>query len=380
MTTTSQDYYEILGVPRDADQAAIKSAFRKLAMKLHPDQNPGCKVSEDKFKEIGEAYAVLSDPQKRAAYDRYGMAGVTGGGFGKTGFDSSIFEEFNDIFGDFFGVEDLFGGGGRGGRRRNRAHRGSDLRYDMTLSFEEAANGMQSKIKIPGTEVCETCKGTGAKAGTSPVACQTCGGHGQVNYQQGFFTITRTCPQCHGAGQIVREPCKTCRGDGRVERERTLEVRIPPGVDSQTRLRITGEGEPGVNGGPPGDLYVILNVRDHPFFERRNSDLYCTIPVNFAQAALGADIAVPTLAGEENLHIPEGTQTGSIYRLKGKGLPDPNSGTKGDLYVNIRVVTPAKLTREQKRFLQELGKTLPEESVPAQRNSSIFEKVKDIFG
>jgi molecular chaperone DnaJ len=377
-----RDFYDVLSVTRSAGEDEIKSAYRKAALKYHPDRNPADKPhAEEKFREATEAYSILSDPQKRAAYDRFGLAGVSGGGFEQTGFDRSIFEEFSDIFGDFFGVDDLFGGGSpRGGRRRSRAHRGSDLRYDMTLSFEEAANGMQSKIKIPRTELCESCKGSGAKQGTSAIACQTCGGHGQVHYQQGFFTITRTCPSCQGAGQIVREPCKACQGDGRVERERTLEIRIPPGVDSQTRLRITGEGEQGSNGGPPGDLYVILEVREHPFFERRNSDLYCTIPVNFAQAALGADISVPTLAGEENLHIPEGTQTSSIFRLKGKGLPDPNSGTKGDLYVNIRVVTPAKLTREQKRLLQELGQSLPEESRPAQRNSSIFEKVKDIFG
>jgi len=354
-----KDFYDVLGVTRSAGEDEIKSAYRKAALKYHPDRNPADKPhAEEKFREATEAYSILSDSQKRAAYDRYGLAGVSGGGFEQTGFDRSIFEEFSDIFGDFFGVDDLFGGGSpRGGRRRTRAHRGSDLRYDMTLSFEEAANGMQTKIKIPRTELCESCKGTGAKQGTSAIACQTCGGHGQVHYQQGFFTITRTCPSCQGAGQIVREPCKACQGDGRVERERTLEIRIPP-----------------------GDLYVILEVREHPFFERRNSDLYCTIPVNFAQAALGADISVPTLAGEENLHIPEGTQNSSIFRLKGKGLPDPNSGTKGDLYVNIRVVTPAKLTREQKRLLQELGQSLPEESRPAQRNSSIFEKVKDIFG
>jgi molecular chaperone DnaJ len=239
---------------------------------------------------------------------------------------------------------------------------------------------MQTKIKIPATEICEACKGSGAKAGTTPIACQTCGGRGQVHYQQGFFAITRTCPACRGAGQIIRERCKTCQGDGRVERERTLELRIPPGVDSQTRLRIPGEGDPGINGGPPGDLYVILEVKEHPFFERRNSDLYCTIPINIAQAGLGADIVVPTLVGEETLHIPEGTQTGSVLRLKGKGLPDPNNGARGDLYVNIHVVTPSKLTREQRRLLEELRQTLPEESRPAQRNSTLFEKVKDIFG
>lgn len=378
--TSKRDYYEVLGVHRSAAPDEIKSAYRKAALKYHPDRNPADKTrAEEKFREATEAYSVLSDDQKRAAYDRYGHAGVSG--VPASADFSTIFEQFNDIFGDFFGVEDLFGGGAaRTGRRRTRAQRGNDLRYDMTLAFEEAAAGLSTKVKIPRLEICDACKGTGAKAGTGPVVCQACGGHGQVHYQQGFFTISRTCPTCQGAGRIVREPCKSCQGDGRVERERTLEVRIPPGVDSQTRLRIPGEGEPGVHGGPPGDLYVILQVKEHPFFERRNSDLYCTIPINFAQAALGTEIAVPTMAGEEKLSIPEGTQTGSIFRLRGKGLPDPNSGTKGDLYVNIRVVTPPRLTREQKKLLQQLAETLPEESRPAQRNSSLFDKVKDIFG
>jgi len=376
---SKRDYYEVLGVSRSASADEVKSAYRKAALKFHPDRNPADKArAEEKFREATEAYSVLSDPEKRAAYDRFGHAGVAGAPAPAD--VSSIFEQFSDIFGDFFGVEDLLGVGGRAGRRRPRAQRGNDLRYDMTLSFEEAANGLRTKIKIPRLETCDTCKGSGAKPGTAPATCQTCAGRGQVHYQQGFFTITRTCPNCQGAGKLVREPCKTCRGDGQVERERTLEIRIPPGVDSQTRLRIPGEGEPGIHGGPPGDLYVILEVKEHPFFERRNSDLYCTIPINFAQAALGTEIAVPTLAGEEKLPIPEGTQTGSIFRLKGKGLPNPNGGGKGDLYVNIRVVTPAKLTREQKRLLEQLAETLPEESRPAQRNSSLFEKVKDIFG
>jgi len=380
MATTNQkrDYYQVLGVNRQAGAEEIKKAYRRLALQWHPDRNPSNKhEAEERFKEITEAYTVLADPQKRTAYDRYGHAGLGAQPFAD--FDETIFADFEDLFGGFFNLEDLFGlGGGR--RHRARVRRGSDLRYDMEISFEEAARGLTTKIKVPRRESCPSCRGSGARPGTGPTSCGACQGRGQLRYQQGFFTITRTCPSCQGAGQIVREPCKACQGDGRVERERTLEIRIPPGVDSQTRLRITGEGEQGINGGPPGDLYVILEVREHPFFERRNSDLYCTIPVNFAQAALGADISVPTLAGEENLHIPEGTQTSSIFRLKGKGLPDPNSGTKGDLYVNIRVVTPAKLTREQKRLLQELGQSLPEECRPAQRNSSIFEKVKDIFG
>ncbi len=374
-----RDYYELLGVSRSAGADDIKSAYRKAALKWHPDRNPDKKqLAEERFREATEAYSVLSDPQKRAAYDRYGHAGVSG--IGSAPDFSSIFEQFGDIFGDFFGFEEIFGGG-RGTRRgRTRAQRGADLRYDMTLTFEEAATGVQTKIKVPRLEFCEACNATGAKAGTGVVTCQSCGGRGQLHYQQGFFTITRTCPGCQGAGQVIRERCPECRGQGRIERERTIELRIPPGVDSQTRMRVPGEGERGANGGPPGDLYVVLEVKEHPFFERRNADLYCTIPISFAQAALGAEIAVPGLNGEEKLKVPEGTQTGSIFRLKGKGLPDPHGGGKGDLYVNLRVVTPAKLTREQRRLFEQLGQTLQVENRPAERNSSLFEKVKDIFG
>ncbi len=372
-----RDYYEILGVPRTASADEIKSAYRKAALKWHPDRNPDKKhVAEDHFREATEAYSVLSDPQKRTAYDRYGPAGISGVGF-DPGFSRTIFEEFQDIFGDFFGFEDVLGGGRRG---RSRVQRGADLRYDMALTFEEAATGVVTKIKVPRLEFCEACNGTGAKAGTGVVACQSCGGRGQLHYQQGFFTITRTCPACQGAGQVVRERCLECRGQGRIERERTIELRIPPGVDSGTRLRVPGEGEKGTNGGPSGDLYVVLEVKEHPFFERRGPDLYCTIPVSIAQAALGAELLVPGLNGDEALKIAEGTQTGSIFRLKGKGLPDPHGGGKGDLYVNVRVVTPTKLTREQRRMLQQLGETLSVENRPAARNSSFFEKVKDIFG
>ncbi len=372
-----RDYYDVLSVPRTASADEIKSAYRKAALKWHPDRNPEKKhLAEERFREATEAYSVLSEPQKRAAYDRYGHAGVSGAGF-ETGFSRTIFEEFQDIFGDFFGFEDVFGGGRRS---RTRAQRGADLRYDMTLTFEEAATGVSTKIKVPRQEFCEACNGTGAKAGTGVVACQSCGGRGQLHYQQGFFTISRTCPACQGAGQVVRERCPECRGQGRIERERTIELRIPPGVDSGTRLRVPGEGEPGVNGGPPGDLYVVLEVKEHPFFERRGADLYCTIPVSIAQAALGTEVLVPGLNGEERLKIPEGAQTGSIFRLKGKGLPDPHGGGKGDLYVNVRVITPTKLSREQRRLLQQLGETLAVENRPAERNSSFFEKVKDIFG
>jgi len=372
-----RDYYEVLGLARTATADEIKSAYRKAALKWHPDRNPGKKGEvEERFREATEAYGVLSDSQKRGAYDRYGHAGVSGVSF-EQGFNHTIFEEFQDIFGDFFGFEDIFAGGRRG---RSRAQRGADLRYDMTLTFEEAAAGVQTKIKLPRLEFCEACNGTGAKAGTGIVACQSCGGRGQMHYQQGFFTITRTCPACQGAGQAVREKCPACRGQGRMERERTIELRIPPGVDSQTRLRVPGEGERGANGGPPGDLYVVLDVKEHPFFERRGADLYCTIPITIAQAALGTEIHVPALNSEERLKIPEGTQTGAIFRLKGKGLPDPHGGGKGDLYVNVRVLTPSKLTREQRQLLHQLGATLQVENRPAERNSSLFEKMKDIFG
>jgi molecular chaperone DnaJ len=372
------DYYEVLSVSRTAAADEIKSAYRKAALKWHPDRNPTQKeVAEEKFRQATEAYAILSDEQKRAAYDRYGHAGVSGAA---GGFNSTIFEEFQDIFGDFFGFEDVFGRGGGGGRGRNRAQRGNDLRYDMRLSFEEAASGVTTKIRLPRQEFCEECNGTGAKKGTGVAACETCKGHGQLHYQQGFFAITRTCPACQGAGQVIREKCVECRGKGRVERARVLDVRIPPGVDSQTRVRVPGEGEPGINGGPPGDLYIVLETKDHPFFERRGADLYCTIPISVAQAALGAEILVPALNSDEKVAIPEGTQTGAIIRLKGKGLPDPHGGGKGDLYVHVRVMTPTKLTREQRRLLQELGGTMPAENRPAERNSSFFGKMKDIFG
>ena len=372
-----KDYYEVLGVSRTASVDEIKSAYRKAALKWHPDRNPENKAeAEVKFRENTEAYSVLSDPQKRQVYDTYGHAGLSGVGAG-TDFSGSIFQDFHDIFGDFFGFEDMFSGGRRG---RGRAQRGADLRYDMTLTFEEAAAGVTTKIKLPRQEYCSACNGTGAKAGTGVVACQTCGGRGQLAYQQGFFTITRTCPACQGAGQIVRERCPECRGQGRIERERMIELRIPPGVDTATRLRVASEGEPGPNGGPPGDLYVVLEVKEHPFFERRGSDLYCTIPISIAQAALGTELQVPGLNGEERLKIPEGTQSGAVFRLKGKGLADPRGGGKGDLYYHVRVLTPTKLTREQRKMFEQLGTSLKVENKPADRNSSIFDKVKDIFG
>jgi molecular chaperone DnaJ len=371
-----RDYYEVLTVSRTATVEEIKSAYRKAALKWHPDRNPKEKeLAEDKFREATEAYSVLSDSSKRSAYDRFGHAGVSSAG-GPAGFDPGAFADFQDIFGDLFGFEEIFGRGGG----RSRTQRGADLRYDMRLTFEEAAFGLTTKIRIPRQDLCNACKGTGAKPGTGATTCETCKGRGQLHHKQGYFSITRTCPACQGSGQTIKEKCAECRGMGRVEQTRTIDVRIPPGVDSQTRMRVAGEGEQGANGAPPGDLYIILDVKDHPFFERRGADLYCTIPISFTQAALGAEISVPGLVNDERLSIPEGTQTGSIFRLKGKGLPDPHGGGKGDLYVNVRVLTPAKLTRDQRRMLQELGQTLQVENRPAERNSSFFEKMKDIFG
>ncbi|HYA97866.1 MAG TPA: molecular chaperone DnaJ, partial [Methylomirabilota bacterium] len=373
---TQRDFYEVLGVGRAASVEEIKSAYRKAALKWHPDRNPEKKhEAEERFREATEAYSVLSDTRKRETYDRFGHAGLSGGAV--PDFSNTIFQDFHDIFGDFFGLEELFG---TGRRARNRVQRGADLRYDMTLGFEESAAGVSTKIKVPRLEYCEACNGTGAKAGTGVVACQTCGGRGQVVSQQGMFMISRTCPACRGAGQVVRERCPECRGQGRLEREKTIELRVPPGVDSGTRLRVAGEGEPGPNGGPPGDLYVVLDVKEHSFFERRGADLYCTIPISVAQAALGAELHVPGLNGEEKLKIAEGTQAGTVFRLRGKGLPDPHGGGKGDLYYHVRVVTPSKLSKEQRRLFEALDAVLKVENKPAERGSSLFDKIKDIFG
>lgn len=374
-----RDFYEVLGVSKTATAEDIKSSYRKAALKWHPDRNPENKQeAEANFRECTEAYSVLSDVEKRQVYDTYGHAGLSQMG-GGVDFNGTVFQDFHDIFGDFFGFEDLFGGGG-GRRGRTRAQRGADLRYDMTLTFEEAAAGVSTKIKLPKQELCKSCQGTGAKAGTGASACQTCGGRGQLAYQQGFFTITRTCPACQGAGQIIKERCADCRGQGRIERDKTIDLRVPAGVDSGTRLRVPSEGEAGANGGPNGDLYVVLDVKEHPFFERRGADLYCTIPVSIAQAALGAELTVPGLIGEEKLKLPEGTQSGAVFRIKGHGLPDPRGGGKGDLYYHVRVLTPSKLNRDQRKLMEQLGVTLRVDNKPAERGSSFFDKVKDIFG
>jgi len=381
-SSTEFDYYEFLGVARDASGDQIKSAYRKAALRWHPDRNPDNKhEAEENFRRASESYSVLSDAQKRSVYDRFGHAGLGNRGFESTGFNSTVFEEFQDILGDLFGVDDAFFGGARrgAGKRGARGQRGADLRYDMALSFEDAATGVTTKVRLTRRENCETCHGIGAKPGSGMSTCRTCGGRGQMAYQQGFFSITRTCPACQGTGQVIKEACPSCRGLGRVERERLLEVGVPAGVDAGTRLRMPGQGEPGTNGGPAGDLYIFLDVKEHPFFERRGSDLYCTIPVSFPQAALGATIKMPTLKGEEDFEIPEGTQSGQIFRQKGKGLPNPHGG-KGDLYVSVRIVTPSKVSREQRKMIEQLAPLLNVENQPAERSSSFFDKVKDIFG
>ncbi|HKF53732.1 MAG TPA: molecular chaperone DnaJ [Candidatus Acidoferrales bacterium] len=378
-SASKRDYYEVLGVTRDATSDLIKSAYRKAALKWHPDRNPENKSdAEHRFREASEAYSVLSDSQKRATYDRYGHAGLSNQVFDASNF-GSIFEEFQDVFGEMFGFQDIFGGGSRRRGGRARAQRGADMRYDLKLSFEDAAAGVKTKLKIPRMEDCEACRGTGAKPGSGMEVCQSCKGHGQLHYQQGFFAVSRTCPHCHGAGKIIKESCAECRGQGRIERSRTIEVSVPAGVDSGMRLRVAGEGEQGTNGGVPGDLYIFIEVKEHAFFERRGADLYCNVPITISQAALGDEIMVPTMSGEEEkLTIPEGTQPGTLFRRKGKGLPDPHGG-KGDLYVNVRVVVPSKLTKEQKALFEQLHRIVKVENRPVERSSSFFDKVKDIF-
>ena len=374
---SKRDYYEVLGVGRDAGEQDIKGAYRRLALKFHPDRNPDDAGAEDRFKEASEAYSVLSDPQKRAAYDRYGLAGLQGAG-AQPGFNPDAFADFSDVLGDFFGFGDLFGGtGGGGGRRRSRAQRGEDVRYDLEISFEEAAFGMAAEIQVPRQEACERCGGTGAEPGTRPSACPTCRGTGEVRYQQGFLSIRRPCSACGGAGQVLRNPCSQCRGQGRRQAVRKLKISIPAGVDDGSRLRLANEGEPGGNGGPPGDLYVFLKVRPHAFFERQENNLHCVIPLNVAQAALGAEIEVPTLDQPHKLKIPEGTQNGAQFRIRHKGIPSLNGGGRGDILVHVEITIPSRLTREQRKLMEELRESLPVDNAPAEKG--LFEKVKDYF-
>lgn len=370
-----RDYYEVLSVARDASDQEIKSAYRKLALQYHPDRNPGNhEESTEKFKEITEAYSVLADAQKRAAYDRYGHAAVGGSG-AQPDFSSTVFSDFGDIFGTF---GDLFGFGDVFGQVRTQRRGGADLRYDLQIAFQEAAAGMESKIKIPRYEACGECSGRGAKRGSQPVTCQLCGGRGQVRQQQGFFTLSQTCPQCRGVGQIIRDPCPACHGDGRKREERVLGIKIPAGVEDGMRLRVSGEGEAGAQGGPPGDLYVVLRVREHPFFERQGSDLHCTVPISLTQAALGAEIKVPTLNGHEKLRIPEGTQPNTVFRMRGLGLPNVERRGLGDLYVKVQVAIPTHLSRDQRRLLESLAMQLRVDNAPLKRPGA--GNAKDNFG
>jgi molecular chaperone DnaJ len=367
-----RDYYEVLGVNRDADEEAMKKAYRKLAMKWHPDRNPDNPKAEEHFKEAKEAYEVLCDPQKRAAYDRFGHAGVdpsAGAGAGAAGF-GGFAEAFGDIFSDIFGQ----------GRSRTSVYRGADLRYNLEVTLEQAAHGTETKIRIPTQEACTTCQGSGAKPGTKAQACATCGGQGQVRMQQGFFSIQQTCPRCHGTGRVIPDPCATCGGAGRVKAHKTLAVKIPAGVDEGDRIRLSAEGEPGVNGGPAGDLYVQLHLKPHAIFQRDHDDLHCEMPVGFATAALGGEIGIPTLDGAATIKIPPETQSGKTFRLRGKGIKGVRSAAHGDLYCHVVIETPVSLTDRQKELLREfeaISQKHADRHSP--RSKSWMEKVREFF-
>lgn len=371
-----RDYYEVLGVSKDVSAAELKKAYRRVAMKHHPDRNPGDKTSEDKFKEASEAYEVLSDTQKRAAYDQFGHAGVDqsagmGGGAGAGGFGS-----FSDIFGDVFG--DIFGGAG--GRGRGGPSRGADLRYNLDLSLEDAVKGTSVQIKVPSLSACETCDGSGAKKGSRPSACTTCGGIGQVRMQQGFFSVQQTCPSCRGRGTIITDPCGDCHGQGRVEETKTLSVKVPAGVDTGDRIRLSGEGEAGLEGGPAGDLFVQVNVLPHKIFQRDGNDLYCEVPVDFVDAALGGELEVPTLDGRVKLKVPPETQTGKLFRLRNKGVTPVRGGAKGDLMCRVVVETPVDLSNKQKELLKEFQATMKKNGKNSPRQTSWFDGMKNFFG
>ncbi|GGA77057.1 chaperone protein DnaJ [Edaphobacter acidisoli] len=375
---TKVDYYEVLSVSRDASDQEIKTAYRKLAMKFHPDRNPNNPDAEERFKECGEAYSVLSDADKRAAYDRYGHAAFQGAAGGGNPFAGGFAgQDLGDIFGDLFGEMFNVGGGG-GGRRASRVQRGRDLKYDLTIEFEEAVFGVEREIKIRRLEMCAECKGSGARQGKSAVTCTQCGGRGQQRFQQGFFSVARTCSVCGGTGTVIVDPCQTCRGETRVQVEHTILVKVPAGVEQDTRIRYQGEGEGGKFGGPAGDLYVVLTVKDHKFFEREGDDLHCVMPISFPQAALGTELEIETLEGTATLKVPEGTESGKEFKLRGKGVPHLNSHGKGDLIVEIRVKTPTKLSKAQKELLRQLGETMVVENTPTSRGG-LFGKVKDIF-
>ena len=378
---SKRDYYEVLGVNKGASDDDLKKAYRRLAMKFHPDRNPDDKSAEAQFKEVKEAYEILSEPNKRAAYDQYGHAGVDpsmGGGFGGFGGGGAGGFDFGNIFEEIFrgGGGGGFSGGGRGGR--SQVYRGADLRYDLEVSLEEAAKGSQTRIRIPTETNCETCKGSGAKPGTSSKTCGTCKGSGQVRMQQGFFSVQQTCPHCHGSGKVIEDPCTDCHGRGRKRENKTLEIKIPAGVNDGDRIRLSGEGEAGVNGGPSGDLYVQISLKQHELFTRDGDDLHCEIPITMTTAALGGDIDVPTLDGTASLRIPEETQTGKIFRLRGKGVKGMRSGVEGNLYVHVVVETPVNLNSEQKDLLRQLQESMGEH--PSPKEGGWQQKLKNFFG
>ncbi len=369
------DFYELLQVPRNASAEDLKKAYRKLAMQYHPDKNPGNKEAEAKFKAINEAYDVLKDDQKRAAYDRYGHQAFEGGGggHGAAGFDFAA--NFSDIFDDLFG--NLSGNARRGGGAKTSSTRGSDVRYDLGITLEEAFKGAQHNIRVSTSATCEPCHGSGAEKGTKPITCPTCAGQGRIRANQGFFTVERTCHTCGGSGQVVRDPCRACSGAGRVRRDRTLAITIPQGVEEGTRIRVSGEGEAGVRGGPPGDLYVFIALRKHALFERDGADLHCRVPIPMTMAALGGTVEVPTLAGKVKVTIPEGTQTGKQFRVRGKGMPVLRSSQHGDLYIHTVVETPVKLTKRQKELLREFDGTDGTGHSP--QSEGFFSKVKELW-
>jgi len=368
-----RDYYEVLEVSRNASEQELKKAYRRLAIQYHPDRNPGNKEAEEQFKEASEAYEVLSNPEKRTLYDQFGHS-LGGRGFGDfSDIDFGFGRGFDDLFGDIF--SDLFGR--RSARKRRYGEPGADLRYNLELSFEEAAFGVETSIEVPRRQECDYCRGSGARIGSAPAICPTCGGRGQVSYQQGFFSISRTCSHCRGEGRIIREPCPECRGEGQVRAQHSLSVKVPPGVDNGTRLRLQGEGEPGINGGPPGDLYVVISTREHPIFRREGTELVCEVPINFVQAALGAEIKVPTLNGLRKLKIPSGTQSGKEFVFKGEGIPSLNGFGRGDQHIIVTVETPTKLNAKQRALLEEFARISGETVNPRAR--SFFEKVKEFF-